>query len=182
MDSQINSKLINAIKMTWPLVKGPLASIGISFVIATAACHLIPDQAVMSKEEIENKQKLEPRELLIRKAAIPAIIYAGCKLPGNIMKAFQMSRNPGILPKLLALAKTLSLTPSFMMAYGIIKHKIEMQEPTLNVREILKEAPITPKTMATMGTLGTISQYGIAGSMDAAAEEAMRNAATAKVI
>lgn len=163
METQIDQQLVNRIRLVWPFLKTVLLKAGITFSMVVAAVHLIPDTAVMSKDEIENKTVLPEKELYLRKAVIPGIIMTGCAIPKNIKYVFTMSRNPGIQSKLLAFSRILVMTPAFLLAYNILKRRLDQQEPTLNIRELTKDSPISPKAQAAISTAGLALHGGTIG-------------------
>lgn len=154
--NQLNQKIIMQLKQLWQMLGKSFMYVGLTFALVAAAMHVIPDEAVMSKDELEKGEALDIKEQAIRKGAIIAIILAGCKIPSNLNKILQLSKTPGVQSKLLALARTLSMTPAFTVAYQLVKRKIESQETTLNIRELEKDAPLTIKQQAVATTAGAM--------------------------
>lgn len=165
MTQNINQELLTKIKYLFTTMVGKaLLKIGIGLAAVAAAVQLIPDQAVMDKKEIEEGMELDLKEQMIRKGAVIAIIAAGLTIPSFLTSIFQLSRAQGITPKLLALARVLTMTPTFMTAYALIKRKIEQQDPTLNIRTLAKDMPIEPSTQAKMIAGGIAAQGAIMGA------------------
>ena len=70
MNPNINySDAVLKVKAMWPIVKSLILGMGINLAIAVIAYLLIPDAAVMTKQELEEKVQLSQQELLMRKSA-----------------------------------------------------------------------------------------------------------------
>lgn len=156
-------EVITLLTPSWQTVKSILTNIGISFAASVAAYLLIPDTAVMTKQEIEDNVQLASRELLLRKSAVIVIAlslkHAATKLPGQISTIFKV---PGVESKLRAAASMLTSAPAFWLSYKTIEARVTSSTPTLNIREIAPQgAPYGALTAATFlgSAIPTILKY-----------------------
>lgn len=132
-----NQQAATAAKQIWPLIKNMVVGLGISAATAIAAHALIPDSAVMTKEELENNTELSTTELVIRKSAIPLVMTSLFNAPKNIVNISKLFKTPGVESKVRATAALLIHTPGFYTAFKTLKHRYEEGEGTLNIREIM---------------------------------------------
>lgn len=145
MTPNINySDAVTRVKAVWPLVKSLILGMGINLVAAVAAYILIPDTAVMTKQEIEDKTQLSRQELLIRKSAAIGMVLSLKKSITVTHNAFTtVFKVPGLESKLRATAQMLASAPAFWMSYKILYHRLSTGEASLNIREVAKGG--TPK-------------------------------------
>lgn len=114
--------------------KKAIISSGITVAMFMAAQFLIPDHAVMSKEELENKTILPKRELALRKAFV---VMTALALKGTIRTAIDLGTliSARRKPSLMHTASLLASAPSFLVTYKTIKQRLANGEGTLNFRD-----------------------------------------------
>lgn len=139
MNPNINySDAVLKVKALWPIVKSLILGIGINMAIAVIAYLLIPDTAVMTKQELEEQVQLSQQELLIRKSAAIGMALALKKSITVTANAFTtIFKVPGLESKLRATSQMLASAPAFWMSYKILYHRLTTGEASLNIREIV---------------------------------------------
>lgn len=130
------NKLIQQLMRIWPLVAPLIKGVGLRFAQSVAAYYLIPDEAVMTKEEIKNGTELSQSELLLRKSAVPVIISTLAGAPSKVVNIGRLVQAPGVESKVRAFAAVLKNAPGFYLTYQALAKRIEEKTPTLNIREL----------------------------------------------
>lgn len=137
-------------------VKRFLISKGISIVVCLAATYLIPDHAVMSKEEITDGVQPSKKELVIRKIFV---LVAALAIKGAIRATIDISQliSARQKPHLLQVASLVASAPSFLITYKTIKQRIMNGSGTLNLRDlgITKNETRAAAALSTAGTAAT---------------------------
>lgn len=134
------NKLIQKVIAAWPTIAPILKSVGISMAEVVAAMYLVPDYAVMTKDEVEKGEELSASELMIRKSAIPIIVSNLAGAPTKIINIGRLVAAPGVESKVRAFAQVLNGAPGFFIAYKALSKRIEDKYPTLNIRELTPES------------------------------------------
>ena len=134
------NKLMQKAIAAWPTIAPILKSVGISLAEAVAAMYLVPDHAVMTKDEVEKGEELSASELMIRKAAIPIIVSNLAGAPTKITNIGWLVAAPGVESKVRAFAQVLKGAPGFFITYKALSKRIEDKYPTLNIRELTPES------------------------------------------
>lgn len=148
------NKLMQKAIAAWPTIAPILKGVGISMAEAVAATYLVPDHAVMTKDEVEKGVTLSTAELMIRKAAIPIIVRNLAGAPTKIVNIGRLVAAPGVESKARAFAQILKSTPGFFITYKALAKRIEDKYPTLSIREL------SPKTKNQATALATAKYSG----------------------
>lgn len=148
------NKLMQKAIAAWPTIAPILKSAGISMAEVVAAMYLVPDHAVMTKDEVEKGVELPASELMIRKSAIPIIISNLAGAPTKITNIGRLAAAPGVESKVRAFAQVLKGAPEFFITYKALSKRIEDKYPTLNIREL------TPKNKSVATALVAANRSG----------------------
>lgn len=156
MNPNINpQQALTAVQQYWPLIKAVLQSVGIPLATVAAANVFIPDHAVMTKTEIADGVELSKTELLIRKAAVPAMALSLKSAGKSIYTNFgTILKTPGVESKIRAAASLLASSPALWTAYKILEHRIKTGEGSLNIREVNDGNVMPPKAVQAAVFLG----------------------------
>lgn len=144
-------------KILGPMVLNFLKSKGITLSMCAAAYYLIPDHAVMSKEELSDNTQLSQKELVLRKAAVVMTVLA---LKGAVKTTVDLTTllKSGSKPTIMHAAKLLMAAPAFLTTYKVVHNRIEKGEGSMNIREF---GPT--KTQAAGAKAAQLAGYGTMG-------------------
>ena len=145
---------IQGTREIYRMLKPQLVGLGITFATAAASYFIVPDAAVKTKQEIDEGTELSKPELMLRKVAVMMIVNSVKDTMVNALNIASLLRAPGVESKVRASAALLSATPSLYTAFKILKRKLEGQEPSLNVRELL--SPTEMKYMGAAAVAGKV--------------------------
>ena len=149
---------INGLRETYRMLKPQFVGLGITFATAAASYFIVPDAAVKTKQEIDEGTELSKPELMLRKVAVMMIVNSVKDTMLNALNISSLLRTPGVESKVRASAALLSATPSLYVAFKILKRKLEGQEPSLNVRDLLSTGEM--KAMGAAAMAGKVLDGG----------------------
>ena len=112
--------------------QGLLKAVGIGTALAVAASLLIPDHAVMSKQELDDNTELSSVELMMRKSAVPLIVGSLLNAPKNLVSVARLLKAPGVETKVRGTARAMASVPGWYAAFRVIQKRIENEEGTLH--------------------------------------------------
>ena len=152
--------------------QGLLKAVGIGTALAVAASLLIPDHAVMSKQELDDNTELSSAELMMRKSAVPLIVGSLLNAPRNLVSVARLLRAPGVETKVRATARAMASVPGWYAAFRVIQKRIENEEGTLNPRAIF-DNPTHNKVVGAIGAAGTLMPSATETFMDLVREHGL---------
>lgn len=122
------------LKMLGPMTLKWLKGKGITLAMCAAAYYLVPDHAVMSKDELAEHKELSQRELFLRKAAVVVTVLA---MKGAIRTTINLGQlvKDGQKPTIMHAAQLMMAAPAFLATYKVIANRIEKGEGSMNIRE-----------------------------------------------
>lgn len=150
------SELKTILKSVAKQNQGLLKAVGVGTAMAIAASLLIPDHAVMTKEELDEGTKLSNAELMMRKSAIPVIVGSLLNAPKNLISVARLVRAPGVETKVRAAAKAFASIPGWYAAFRVIQKRIENEEATLNPKVIF-DNPTHNKIIGTITAANVVA-------------------------
>lgn len=139
----------------WAALKPRLVGLGCTFAAFAAAQVMVPDHAVMTKQELNDNVELSKTELAIRKAAVILIIHTLINLPQTTINIGKLFTTPGLESKLRATAQLLKSAPGFYMAYTAMVKKYKGEDLSLSIRDYTDNAP--KKTLGAAHFIGSVA-------------------------
>lgn len=164
----MDPKTLNTLKtQVWPILKAKLEQQGVTLAAFLAAYFLIPDHAVMSKEEIAEGVELPQRELALRKIAVVTMAGALKSAVGKTIDIGTLLAQ-GKTPTLRHAASLLIAAPAFFTTYKLLRNRLEKGDGTMNFRDV---APTTGQAFglaaAKVGGYGAIGYSAAKQALEA---------------